>query len=213
MEQAVHPGLGFDLVVEAYPRSGNTFLVAAIRAAWPHLLVKSHIHNPDHVHTADGSVPVITLARNPIEAVASTSVILSTFPKRIAESEDLILLIGRYSNMLSAAARNPHVLVIPFPALIENVNKVLEVIGKKYGLGPQAVTKTNSEILDLTHRISSIASKDQDEFLKRGNVPREKSPMYYEVLERLSLPEYSNKIAELNRLYEGVIAPYYSENK
>ncbi len=201
-----------DFIIESYPRTGNTFLAAAVRTAWPHLTVKSHKHNPNHVHTADGSVPVVTLARKPLEAIASTAVLLSTFPERLEEAEDLTLLIGRYGNMLRAAEVNPHVLIVPFPALVENVGAVLAVLEQKYRLGPQATPASSSKLLELTHRISYAASTSQDEFLKRGNVPREKSPAYYEVLDKLSSPEYADSVADHTVLYEKVVARYYRDH-
>lgn len=202
-----------DFVIEAYPRSGNTFLAVALRTSWPRLNVLSHSHDPNYVNKTDGSIPVVTLARSPLEAIASTAVHLSTYLGRFKESKDLHSLIGKYGVILAAALKNPNVLVISFDTLTSDVNQVLDFLEQQYGLGEREVRKTNEELLAATYKVSTRSFGTEDTFLKRGNVPREKHAMYYEVLEALSTAEYATKISELNRMYESAIAPHYSENK
>jgi SAM-dependent methyltransferase len=62
-----------DLVVEGYPRSGNTFLTAAIRhVAGPDLTVSSHVHTPSQVTLAvRRKVPTAVVIRRPADSVVS----------------------------------------------------------------------------------------------------------------------------------------------
>lgn len=62
-----------DLVVEGFPRSGNTWLEAALRlASRDELCLAHHTHAAAHVHEAiELGRPVVVLFRNPCDAVAS----------------------------------------------------------------------------------------------------------------------------------------------
>jgi hypothetical protein len=64
-----------DLVVEGFPRSGNTYVVAWLSLARPTLRVASHVHHLAHVRRAQQlGVPVLVLVRPPRDAVLSNLV-------------------------------------------------------------------------------------------------------------------------------------------
>jgi hypothetical protein len=77
------------LVVEGYPRSGNTFLTAAIRsAAGPDLTVSSHVHTPSQVVLAvRRKVPTVVVIRQPVDAVVSLVVAAPHVPLQLAVRE------------------------------------------------------------------------------------------------------------------------------
>jgi SAM-dependent methyltransferase len=62
-----------DLVVEGYPRSGNTFLTGAMRhVVGPELTVASHVHTPSQVVLAvRRKVPTVVVIRRPADSVVS----------------------------------------------------------------------------------------------------------------------------------------------
>jgi hypothetical protein len=64
------------LVVEGYPRSGNTYAATAIAMAQPGgLVVATHVHVPAQVKRAVArGLPTLFVVRHPIDAVASTIV-------------------------------------------------------------------------------------------------------------------------------------------
>jgi hypothetical protein len=63
---------GVDLVVEGFPRSGNSFAREAILLANPHLSVASHVHRAAHVlHALDLGIPALVLVRDVEDAVSS----------------------------------------------------------------------------------------------------------------------------------------------
>lgn len=64
---------GTDLVIEGFPRSGNTFAVVAFESAQPApLSVAHHLHVPAQVlRAAAWQRPVLLLARQPADAVVS----------------------------------------------------------------------------------------------------------------------------------------------
>ena len=66
-------GRSTDLVIEGFPRSANTYAVAAFRCAnGPDVVVADHLHAASSVkRAARRGVPVIVLIRDPLDACAS----------------------------------------------------------------------------------------------------------------------------------------------
>ena len=62
-----------ELVIEGYPRSGNTFAVAALQFAQPHpMAIARHTHYPAQViEAARRGLPMLVLVRDPRDAAAS----------------------------------------------------------------------------------------------------------------------------------------------
>jgi hypothetical protein len=71
-----YPTSETEIVIEGFPRSGNTFAVIAFQAAQPRLVsVAHHVHAPAPVITASRmGIPALVLVRHPEEAVLSTLV-------------------------------------------------------------------------------------------------------------------------------------------
>ena len=65
-----------ELLIEGFPRSGNTFAVVAFQFAQPrHVRVANHLHAPAHVRAAvEQGVPTVILIRNPDQAVTSFTI-------------------------------------------------------------------------------------------------------------------------------------------
>lgn len=62
-----------EIVIEGFPRSGNSFAVAAFRAAQSRTVeIATHLHAPAQiVSAARKSIPVLVVIRNPVDAVIS----------------------------------------------------------------------------------------------------------------------------------------------
>lgn len=199
-----------DFVVDGYPRSANTFLVTAVNMSWPNMAVQSHSHDSKHLAAADGSVPVVSVIRNPVDAIASYAVHLSLYePERI---NNLDLLIGLYGDIAKQALDNPHVFAIPFEEVISDVVSTLDLLESKYEL-KNRVYVGPEEILSQTQDLSKQANSTTDAFTKRGHVPRDKDPLHLEVLEKLQSPEYEKALGRLTKLYDGLIARYYENTQ
>lgn len=71
--------LDYDLSIEGYPRSANTFVLNLLRFTQPALRVRSHRHIPPHVIAAvQAGLPVLLLVRPPLDCVASYAILVST---------------------------------------------------------------------------------------------------------------------------------------
>ena len=197
-----------DFIVESFPRSANTFLVTALNMSWPNMAVQSHSHNSKHLTAANGSFPVVSIIRNPLDAVASCSVHLSL--KEPEKGKDLIGLIDLYGDLAYCAQSNSNVFAIPFDEVISDVAATLDLLEAKYAL-KNRVQVSSEEILSQTQDLSKQVNLTTDSFTKRGHVPREKDPLYEQVLKELRNPIYARSLDSVTKLYNGLINKYYDE--
>lgn len=64
-----------DLLIEGYPRSGNTYCFAKLTLLNPHIIIASHRHEFGHIINAiKNRIPVIVVAREPIDAISSLAI-------------------------------------------------------------------------------------------------------------------------------------------
>lgn len=199
-----------DFVVDGYPRSANTFLVTALNMSWPDMAVKSHGHDSKNLAEATGLVPVVSVVRNPMDAISSYAVHLSLYePERV---NNLALLFGLYGDMVKQALENPHVFAIPFEEVTSDVVGTLDLLEAKYEL-KNRIQVSPEEILGQTQDISKQVNLTTDSFTKRGHVPRDKHPIHSEVLESLQSKTYAKPMRDITRLYDEIINGYYTNNK
>lgn len=118
-----------ELVIEGFPRSGNTFAVVAFQSGGSNRFV--HIAHHLHVEAqvlrgVAKSLPVCVLIRNPIDAVKSLVVRHSDVTIMPAFSR----YITFYLNIMPVV-KKCHVVL--FDKLVNNYGAVIEGINKKYG--------------------------------------------------------------------------------
>lgn len=199
-----------DFVVEGFPRSANTFLVTALNMSWPSMAVQSHNHDSKYLKAACGSIPVVSVIRNPTDAIISCAIHLSLEePDRVS---NLALLIGIYGDMAKQALDNSHVFAIPFEKVTSDVIGTLDLLEAKYGL-KNRVQVSPEEVLNQTRDLSKQANLTSDAFTKRGHVPRDRDPSHSEVLAKLQSPEYEKALSRLTKLYDSLMARYDEETQ
>jgi hypothetical protein len=111
-----------ELLVEGFPRSGNSFLVSWIAKANPGVRIASHMHSIAHVHAAlRRRVPVVVVIRQPEAALAS----LALFDgQRPIEQH-----IERYRRFhVGVLAVSDEVLVSPFAVTTGEPERVVEAL-------------------------------------------------------------------------------------
>lgn len=194
-----------DFVVDGYPRSANTFLVTALNMSWPDMAVKSHDHDSKNLEAASGLVPVVSVIRNPIDAIASYAVHLSLYePDRI---NNLALLLALYGDIAKTTFDNPHVFAIPFEEVTSDIVGILDLLESKYEL-KNRVYFSPEEILGQTRDISKQVNSTTNSFTKRGHVPRDLDPLHSEALAELQSPAYEKELGNLTRLYDSILENY-----
>ena len=117
-----------DMVVEGYPRSGNSFLVSWIARANPSVRIASHMHSAAHVRAAlRRDVPVVVVVREPEAALASAAVYNPRLP--------LDLHIERYHRFHTAVIDVvDDVIISPFAVTTGQPARVVEALRARTGL-------------------------------------------------------------------------------
>jgi hypothetical protein len=111
-----------DLLIEGFPRSGNSFLVSWIAKANPGLRIASHMHSIAHVHAAlRRRLPVVVVIREPEAALAS----LALFDRQRPIEQH----IERYRRFhVGVLAVCDEVLVSPFTVTTGQPERVVEAL-------------------------------------------------------------------------------------
>jgi hypothetical protein len=111
-----------DLLIEGFPRSGNSFLVSWIAKANPGLRIASHMHSIAHVHAAlRRRLPVVVVIREPEAALAS----LALFDRQRPIEQH----IERYRRFhVGVLAVYDEVLVSPFAISTAQPERVVEAL-------------------------------------------------------------------------------------
>ena len=117
-----------ELVVEGFPRSGNTFTSFALKHANPSLRMVSHVHHPSQVKLAVArGVPTVVVVREPIATLASY-LIAGPHGRTGAVLREYI----SYHHELLSVASN--VLVVDFDEITSDMGEVSRMITERFGL-------------------------------------------------------------------------------
>ncbi|MCA6218230.1 hypothetical protein KGA65_16980 [Ideonella sp. B7] len=145
--------VGTQLVIEGFPRSGNSYAEAAIR--WSQrdtLKLAHHTHSAAHVLWAiKNRIPVLVVFRNPIDAITS---LVQHEPERYAFSDS----IREYISFHSALFRSQDSIVFsPFQQTTNGFPDVIRNINRKFNLDLRTYednSNENREIFNLLNRLS-----------------------------------------------------------
>lgn len=117
-----------DLVVEGFPRSGNTFASFAVRqAAGPDVEVVSHVHHPNQVKLAvQRGLPTVLVIREPLGALASYLIAGPHGRPRGVLRE----YIGYHRELIPYV---PDLLVVDFDQITVDMGEVTDQINERFG--------------------------------------------------------------------------------
>jgi len=165
---------GTEAVIEGYPRSGNTFAVAAFRLAQHRpVQLAHHVHAPAQV--LEGlrlRLPVMVLIRRPDDAVLSTVI-----RARVGIEAALRMYIRFYERILP---RRDEVVVAPFTTVIQDFGSLIVEMNARYGT---AFEVFNHDAENEQHvfrsieargrRDASLQHRDHEEGVARPSAARE----------------------------------------
>ncbi len=118
-----------ELVIEGYPRSGNTFAHFAVLHAEPGAVVTSRVHTPSQVKLAvRRRTPTLLAIRQPLDAVTSTMVAAPHIEIRTL----LLEYIHHYEQLIPHLDR---VVVATFDEITEDFDEVIAVLNEQFSLG------------------------------------------------------------------------------
>jgi len=116
-----------DIIVEGFPRSGNSFLVFYLKKISKNKInIASHTHHPAHVMKGyKEKKTIIIVIREPIDAVVS----LFIFYKKKIKFE---LLIDEYISFYNRIFKyKDEFIILNFETIIKNPKKVINIINSK----------------------------------------------------------------------------------
>ncbi len=139
------------LVIEGFPRSGNTFAVVAFRQAQQESIsIASHLHAPAQViRAARWKIPTLILIRNPADAVVS----LVIRHPHISTTWALKSYISFYETI--ASYRHAYVTGL-FDEVVEDFGAVVERINAKFNTRFSPFDHTEDNVGEVFARIESL---------------------------------------------------------
>jgi hypothetical protein len=139
------------LVIEGFPRSGNTFAVVAFRQAQQESIsIASHLHAPAQVIRAVRlEIPTLVLIRNPVDAVLS----LVIRHPHISTTWALKSYISFYETI--ASYRHAYV-IGPFDEVIEDYGAVIGRVNARFSTRFTPFDHTEDNVGEIFARIESL---------------------------------------------------------
>jgi hypothetical protein len=136
---------GFDVWFGGYPRSANTYCVAAFKLANPAVPIASHWHIPAFIiHALDLGKPGIFLIRRPVDPVISWTIF---FQGQLTLQDSLQYYIDFHRAMLPYREK---LFISPFDLTISHFQKVLQAFNLRFGTNytsPTLSQKTSDDCL------------------------------------------------------------------
>lgn len=187
-----------DLVVEGYPRSGNTFAVTALEFANPDVVIKSHVHFPAQVRAAvHRSLPTMICIRQPIDSVAS---LLIAFP-HIRIGAALREYIHHHEEMLDVADQ---VLIAPFDEITTDLAPITAELNERWGLQLKPFSHSAADTEAVFDRIDERNRLDHgkeasERLFARPSATRQGEKQW--ILYQLGSPRFAKRLARAEAIY------------
>jgi hypothetical protein len=190
-----------DVLIEGFPRSGNSFLVSWVGRANPDLEIASHMHSVAHISAAlRCEVPVVVVIRSPEAALAS----LAVFNPQVA----LDTQIERYRRFHEGVADlASEVIISPFPATTATPHAVVSALERRLGRPlVQEPPGGEDEVLAEVDRRTGVFGRGHDE--RRVGRPTESRRTANEQAREWLRGHRADELARLQALHDDLaVAP------
>lgn len=144
-----------EIVIEGYPRSGNTFAVVAFRLAQGReITMAHHLHAAAQIKRAARlDVPAIMLIRKPSDAVLSLIIRDPHASMRWA----LRSYIRFYSAALPYLGKT---VIAPFATVTSDLASIIRLVNTRYGTSFKEFVPTEGALDSVRHRVEWMARRD-----------------------------------------------------
>lgn len=140
-----------DLVVEGFPRSGNTFAVFALRHANPGIVVASHVHHVGQLRRAAAlAKPVVVLVREPV-ACLSSYLLAGPHGRAPGVLKEYVSYHRTVRDL--ATRRGSAVAVVTFEAATTDMAAVTAAINHHFGLDLTPFSNREADVAEVFARI------------------------------------------------------------
>ena len=192
-----------DIVIEGFPRSGNTFTLDMLHVlregAETNLKIAHHTHRIENILIGRRlDKPIVTLIRNPEDAILSY-MIFSGKPADFAAQ--------RYFNFYNAILQlKPLPIVLDFQTVVTDFNKVVDVVNEAAGSSIRKSTDLKADGA-LAHARAERRARDKhgDLYTQRIGAPNEDREKIKRE-RRASVAAFLAGNPEIQDVYERVIA-------
>jgi len=138
-----------DILIEGFPRSGNSFARVAFELAQEPDIVQasSHLHAPAHVYEAiKHEIPVIILIRDPKDVAISTLIY-----RPFLEIE---YILQGYINFYKALLpHQKHFVVAPFTILTKNFGEIIQIVNHRFHVAFKLFKNSSENVQEVFQRI------------------------------------------------------------
>lgn len=164
-----------DIVIEGFPRSGNSFANRAFAHCNPSARIATHVHASAHiVYAAKLDIPTLVTIRNPAECIPSLYALRCGLkkpqPKKNHEQSNLNSDLKRYITFHKRIVLvKDKILVAPFESISSDYGAVIQGVNDKFSVNfvPFYHTKENQqEIFDMSDaHLSPKIERERDKQL------------------------------------------------
>jgi hypothetical protein len=183
----------FDILIDGFWRSANSFLLSYLRTTNPTLDIRGHLHDPRFVIMAIRfRKPVCVLIRPPRDCMPSFV---------IHSRQSLLSAIERYITYYKALRSYvDNVLVVSFKTATERPNSVASVLRERFGIAIEGPPIDETLSCNVRRMVRSYPWGDN---LLTVSLPEPaRTPLAKEIERALDLPDYSKILLEAQLLYD-----------
>lgn len=187
----------FDVWIDGYPRSANTFAGQAFQMANPRVRLRTHCHLPPYIIRAlDADKPGIFLIRKPEEAIVSWAIVCSG---------NLKLALEYYIDFHRVMRPHlPRLHIVTFDQVARSFRAVIKGFNQRFGTNYQSINEDSCSIEECFARVEqarySFNGKVDERSVCRPSKVREllKPPLLARLRES---PKFSAGLREAERLF------------
>lgn len=191
-----------EIVIEGFPRSGNTFAAAALEYAQERAVaIARHLHAPAHViEGVRRDLPVMLVLRDPVDAVISQVI---RHPELTVRS-GLRQYISFHSHLLPYADR---LVVAPFEAITSDYGAVIDAVNDRFGTtfkvfdnSPTAIEAVFRIVDEMEQADSTRRSPDSFATVARPTPDRERAKAL--IRQRMAVQDLSVPVRRAREIHD-----------
>ncbi|MGJ8655524.1 MAG: hypothetical protein ACSHX6_03660 [Akkermansiaceae bacterium] len=190
------------ICIEAYPRSANTYSVAAFKISQDDMgsHIARHSHMAGQVKLAlNYEIPCLVVIREPLAAASS----LAVFAPYLSVKQCLKSYIQFYQSIWADRDR---FVCVKFETVVESYDQIIQQLNKKYSLdlkGFESNDEMEKSCFELVEEMDRIYSKSEEITPTKVARPNEDRTKLNEVAKQeLKQEKYKNLLFEAQELYE-----------
>lgn len=192
------------LVIEGFPRCGNTFalhaLLVAERAAGRDVDIKSHVHVPAQVKLAvKRGIPTLQVVREPVSCMASYVIAAPHVSVRRA--------LRDYTHHHEQVLPHRHGFVVAdFREITTDFGRVIDRVNERFGTSFAPFEHNDENVAAAFASLEATHERVHKGTVK--NLPRpsdERQPYKEWLVEQITAPEHARELAAARRIYEQLV--------